>query len=431
MYARKQLDFSYRDLMVAVGHALRPGIRCQPVVSDLESLWSREDNAVVALSVRTAFDAYLSMLNLPRGSEVVMTGINIPDMIQIVHDHGLTIVPADLNMRTLEVKPAALKKAITPKTRLVVAAHLFGARMDMDPVFKAVERRDDIRVVEDCAQAFRGIDQYTGDTRSDISLFSFGSIKTASALGGAMARVRESKMREALKQHLASYPRRGRAGFIWRVMKYGFLKTMGQPPIYGLFVRLCRLFKLDFDEIIIASVRNFKCDELLLHIRQQPPVPQLALLRRRLKQSRNGHLDGRIAAGDFARKQLREFVDIHGVNNPSHTYWLFPVRCPDKEQLVTDLNTQGFDATSTSTQLQAITSDHEHAGSASECVDYIDQTVYLPIYAHLPQRELKRLVEVIKESCSRMTSETTPASRSPKVKSQKRRILMADKAAGQ
>ena len=431
MYARKQLDFSYRDLMAAVGHALRPDIRCQPVVSDLESLWSEEDNAVVALSVRTAFDAYLSILNLPRGSEVVMTGINIPDMMQIVREHGLTIVPADLNMRTLEVKPAALKKAITPNTRLVVAAHLFGARMDMDPVFKAVKGRDDIRVAEDCAQAFRGIDQYTGDARSDISLFSFGSIKTASALGGAMARVQDSKTREALKQHLDSYPRRGRAGFIWRVMKYGFLKAISSPWHYGTFVRLCRLFRLNFDEIIIASVRNFKCDELLLHIRQQPPVPQLALLRRRLKQSRNGHLDGRIAAGDFARQQLREFVDIHGVNSPTHTYWLFPVRCHRKEQLVADLHAQDFDATSTSTQLQAITSDHEHVGSASECVDYIDQTVYLPIYARLPQRELKRLVEVIKESCSSMASETTPVRRSTKAKSQKRRVSVADKATSQ
>ena len=431
MYARKQLDFSYRDLMAGVGHALRPGIRCQSVVSDLESLWSSEDNSVVALSVRTAFDAYLSVLNLPRGSEVVMTGINIPDMVQIVKEHKLTIVPVDLDMRTLEIKSAALEKAITPNTRLIVAAHLFGARMDMEPVFKAVKERHDIRVAEDCAQAFRGIDQYTGDPRSDISLFSFGSIKTASALGGAMVRVPDSKTREALKQHLDAYPRRGRAGFIWRVMKYGFLKTIGQPPIYGLFVHLCRLFKLNFDEIIIASVRNFKCDELLLHIRQQPPVAQLALLRRRLKKSRNGHLDGRIAAGDFTRDELREFVDIHGVNNPTHTYWLFPVRCPEKEQLVADLHSQGFDATSTSTQLQAITSDHEHAGPASECADYIDQTVYLPIYARLPQRQLKRLVEVIKGSCTRMTCETMPIHRSTKIISKKRRVSIAGKAAGQ
>ena len=408
MYARKQLDFSYRDLIAAAVHSFRPSLRRKTLSEDLERVWSSDDDALVALSVRTAFDAYLAILNLPRGSEVVMTGINIPDMVQIVREHGLKIVPVDLNMRTLEVKEAALKKAITPKTRVVVAAHLFGARMDMEPVFRSVAGREDIHVVEDCAQAFRGCDKYMGDFRSHISLFSFGSIKTASALGGAMARVRDKKTREALKIRLAAYPERGRAGFIWRIIKYGCVKAVTGPINYGMFVRFCRLFKLDFDEIIIASVRNFKCDELLLHIRQQPPVPQLALLRRRLRQSRNGHLDKRIAAGDFARDQIREFVDVHGADSPTHTYWLFPVRCSDKEQLVADLYAEGFDATSTSTQLQSIQSDLEHTSPAVECVDYINETVYLPIYAHLPRHKLERLVEVIKESCSRMRRQETP-----------------------
>jgi len=395
MHARKQLDFSFRDLVAAAVHSLRPGLRREALTADLERAWSTEDDALVALSVRTAFDAYLSHLNLPHGSEVVMTGINIPDMVQIVEAHGLSVVPADLNMRTLEVEPSALRRAITPLTRVVVAAHLFGARMNMEPVFKAVKHRRDIRVVEDCAQAFRGLDKYTGDARSDISLYSFGSIKTASALGGAMARVRDAKTRTALKAHLAAYPKRGRAGFIWRVIKYGGLKALSLPLPYGLFVRACRLLRRDFDEIIVAAVRNFKSDELLLHIRQQPPVPQLALLRRRLEQSRNGHLDGRITAGDFARERLREFVDIHGVDNPTHTYWLFPVRCADKERLVADLHAAGFDATYTSTQLKAI-------GAARECQAYIDGTVYLPVYARLPQRELERLVATIRESCSQM-----------------------------
>ena len=404
MYARKQLDFTYRDLFAATVHTFRRSDSRSAIVDDLERMWSCEGDAVVALSVRTAFDAYLSALNLPRGSEVVMTGINIPDMMQIVREHGLVIVPVDMNMRTLKVRPAALRRAITARTRLVVAAHLFGARMDMGPVFKAVAGRADIRVVEDCAQAFRGVDQYTGDKRSDISLFSFGSIKTASALGCAMARVRDTGEREALKRRLEEYPRRGRAGFVWRVIKYGGVKLVSSPWFYGMFVRVCRYLRADFDEVIIASVRNFKSDELFLHIRQQPPVAQLALLRRRLLQSCNGHLDGRIEAGDFAREQLREFVDIHGVDNSSHTYWLFPVRSVAKEQLVADLHAEGFDATCSSTQLQAVEPSEAGGTRAVECESYIDGTVYLPIYARLPRHELERLVGVIRNSCSRLES---------------------------
>jgi len=427
MYARKQLDFSYRDLIAAAVHSFRPSLRRKALADDLERAWSSDGDALVALSVRTAFDAYLTILNLPQGSEVVMTGINIPDMVQIVREHGLVIVPVDLNMRTLEVKEAALKKAITTKTRVVVAAHLFGARMDMEPVFRSVAGREDINVVEDCAQAFRGCDKYMGDDRSHISLFSFGSIKTASALGGAMVRVRDPEKRKALKLRLATYPERGRAGFIWRVMKYGCVKAVTSPINYGVFVRVCRLFKLDFDEIIIASVRNFKSDEIMLHIRQQPPLPQLALLRRRLKQSRNGHLDGRIVAGDFARDRIREFVDIHGSENPTHTYWLFPVRCPDKERLVADLHSEGFDATATSTQLQSIQSDVEHAGPAVECTNYINETVYLPIYARLPRHKLERLVEVIRESCSRMLFQDIPAPKHTKVDERSHQVIAVEK----
>ena len=84
MYARKQLDFTYRDLFAATVHTFRRSDSRSAIVDDLERMWSCEGDAVVALSVRTAFDAYLSVLNLPRGSEVVMTGINIPDMMQIV-----------------------------------------------------------------------------------------------------------------------------------------------------------------------------------------------------------------------------------------------------------------------------------------------------------------------------------------------------------
>jgi perosamine synthetase len=45
-----------------------------------------------------------------------MTAVNIPDMIQIVKEHGLVPVPLDLNLDTMEpISVDALKQAITPK----------------------------------------------------------------------------------------------------------------------------------------------------------------------------------------------------------------------------------------------------------------------------------------------------------------------------
>lgn len=400
MYARKQLDFTYGDLAAAAAYCLRPDRKRDSLLDEIERLWSPRGDAVVTLSVRTAFDAYLTILDLPPGSEVVMSGINIPGMVQIVSEHGLEVVPVDMDMKTLEVKPGRLSEAITPRTRLVVMAHLFGARMDMNPVFDAVGGREDIRVVEDCAQAFRGCNEYMGDDRSDVTLFSFGAIKTASALGGAMICIRDEAMRAAVLQHVGAYRRRGRAGFLWRVVKYGCIKALISTAVgYGMFVWACEATGLDFDKLLITAVRGFGGHEMMTQIRQEPPTSQLSLLRRRLNQWANGVSDGRIEAGDFVRSGIRDVLDVLGADNSTHTYWLFAVHAPNKEQLVADLRAEGFDATSTSTQLQAIRSETEHAGPASECQKSLGGVVYLPVYGSMPQTQLQRLVESIRRSC--------------------------------
>lgn len=45
-----------------------------------------------------------------------MTAINIPDMVQIVKEHGLVPVPLDLNLDTMApLSVDLLKEVITPK----------------------------------------------------------------------------------------------------------------------------------------------------------------------------------------------------------------------------------------------------------------------------------------------------------------------------
>jgi perosamine synthetase len=52
----------------------------------------------------------------PKGSEVVMMGINIPDMVQIIKEHGLVPVPVDYDIETMSPKSFdEIKEAITDK----------------------------------------------------------------------------------------------------------------------------------------------------------------------------------------------------------------------------------------------------------------------------------------------------------------------------
>ena len=110
MYVRKQLDLSYRDLGAALAFCLRPGWKRHRLESDLEQLWSDKVDTVVALSVRTAFDAWLKAINLPHGSEVIVSGINIPDMARILEHHGLKIVPVNLIFKRSRFVPTNYRR---------------------------------------------------------------------------------------------------------------------------------------------------------------------------------------------------------------------------------------------------------------------------------------------------------------------------------
>src|SRR5689334_2218488 len=51
--------------------------------ASLAALWPAREQTFLSLSVRTSFDAYLQVLKLPAGSEVIFSGITIHDMTEI------------------------------------------------------------------------------------------------------------------------------------------------------------------------------------------------------------------------------------------------------------------------------------------------------------------------------------------------------------
>ncbi len=393
MFARKQIDIGYRDLAAALGYCLWPGLSRRRLETELTRLWSDDGDAVTALSVRTAFDCWLSTQNLPRGSEVIVSGINIPDMARILEHHGLQMIPVDVDLATMEILTDELEDAITPRTRLVLVAHLFGSRMDLDPVFEITGQHPKILVVEDCAQAFDGCEGYRGDARSDLSLFSFGAIKTASALGGAMARVRDAAVRERMRAMMADYPAQRRAYFFKRALKFAALKTLGLNWIYTAFTQACKMFGVDYDLLVVNAVRGFKGDLIPL-LRRQPALPQLALLQRRLRQCPRARLTARRQAGQRVNHQLPTPLRCAGHANPHNTWWLFPVFTENKTELVTDLRAQGFDATASSSQLCAMEGED---GAAVDCEDFMDGTVYVPVYAGIPNEALDRLAATLRQ----------------------------------
>ena len=126
-------------------------------------------------------------LNLAEGDEVITVPNTFAATAEtITQAHG-RVVFADINPDTYTLDPAALEKAITPKTRGIVPVHLYGQMADMDPILE-IARRHGLWVVEDAAQAH--LAEYRGHKAGSMGIaaaFSFYPTKNLGACGEAGA----------------------------------------------------------------------------------------------------------------------------------------------------------------------------------------------------------------------------------------------------
>lgn len=96
---------------------------------------------------------------------------------------GATPVFVDIDPQTYTMDPAALTRAITPRTKAVIPVHLYGHPAEMGMILEIAQRAG-LRVIEDCAQAHGA--RYHGrqvGLWGDVGCFSFYPTKNLGALG--------------------------------------------------------------------------------------------------------------------------------------------------------------------------------------------------------------------------------------------------------
>lgn len=134
-----------------------------------------------------ALEIAIEALALPAGSEIVVPANSFIATSEAVTRLGHTVVFCAADAATYTIDVADLRRRITPKTRAVIAVHLYGHPCDMDGVM-ALAREFGLRVIEDCAQAHGA--EYKGaraGTIGDIACFSFYPGKNLGAYGDAGA----------------------------------------------------------------------------------------------------------------------------------------------------------------------------------------------------------------------------------------------------
>ena len=141
-------------------------------------------------SATTAQEITLQCLGLKPGDEVITTSLTWVSTLSTVVLQGGIPVLVDIDPRTLNLDPARLEAAITPRTVGIIPVHLTGLPCDLEQIW-AVASRHGLWVVEDAAQAMGA--RYKGrrigsDPRSVMTVYSFHPNKNmTTGEGGAIA----------------------------------------------------------------------------------------------------------------------------------------------------------------------------------------------------------------------------------------------------
>ncbi|MFB6357184.1 MAG: DegT/DnrJ/EryC1/StrS family aminotransferase [bacterium] len=389
VYPRGQLDIEFEDLAYGLGQCLSSS------GSDTNKILSNHSNTFPCFSVRSGWDLLLQYLNFPVGTEVLVSAVTIPDMIDILEFHGLVPVPIDLHPDTLNLDVSQIKKAVSPNTKMILVAHLFGSRSDMGEVGD-LAREHDLLIVEDCAQSYDGKSLRWSD-QTDGAMYSFGPIKTATGLGGAVFRVRDTELMNELKEIQSEYSSQSIRSYALRILKYTGLNLLSQPVCFGLFAWLCRLAGSNHDRVISSSTRGFPGGEDMDVFRKTPCKALLRLLERRLQQDHDDTIRQRI---QYAEKFIELVPDsrVPGSSSSDHVHWVLPFRSSNPDSLVKKLWKQGYDATRRGSSLVVVPPEDTKPDITPERArEMIENLVYLPMYPPMKMKDLEKLARCVRD----------------------------------
>ncbi len=142
----------------------------------------------------------LRALGIEPGDEVVTVSHTAVASVSAIEQAGAVPVLADVCPETCCLDPQALEAVIGPRTRAVLAVHLYGHPADL-PAILDIARRHDLKVIEDCAQAHGAtLDGKRVGGFGDAASFSFYPTKNLGALGdGGLTLLHEPKAAETAR----------------------------------------------------------------------------------------------------------------------------------------------------------------------------------------------------------------------------------------
>lgn len=173
-----------------------------PVVAEFEQAFAKACDRAHGIAVSNgtlAIDLSIAALNLSPGDQVIVPAFTIISCVNQILREGAVPIFIDSDPLTWNLDVRQLEGAISDKTKGIVAPHIYGLPVDMDPLL-LVARKYNLWVLEDAAEA-HGLRYYGRPCGSfgTVSTFSFYANKNITSGEGGMVLTDDGEIAERLR----------------------------------------------------------------------------------------------------------------------------------------------------------------------------------------------------------------------------------------
>ncbi|HIJ85657.1 MAG: Arnb transferase [Magnetococcales bacterium] len=237
-YPRAWVDLHLGEVFYALARLLHPASAASrkgvPIFERAFADFIGAKDAVAFTNCRSALFYSLKALDLEPGSEVILPAFTfwVDPAVVVLAGHKPVFV--DVEQDSLNMDPNRIEAAITPKTRVIMPAHLNGLALEMDPIM-AIAKRHKLRIIEDCARSCGS--RYKGKRVGsfDIGAFSFGYGKSFYGFGGGMAVSDDAALIARIRSlQQESFREISTNDLYTAVIKGCLLKFLNTPILHGM-----------------------------------------------------------------------------------------------------------------------------------------------------------------------------------------------------
>jgi perosamine synthetase len=237
------------NLMIPVNEPLLDGNEKKYLVECIETGWISSEGSFVkkfeeqfassvdrqyGISVcngTAALDIAVAALDIGPGDEVILPSFTIISCASAIVRTGARPVVVDSDPYTWNMNVTQIEEKITKRTRAIMAVHIFGLPVDMDPILKLADRYG-LKIIEDAAEMIG--QTYKGracGSLGDISTFSFYANKHITTGEGGMIVTDDKELAEKCRSLRNLCFGKGKKRFVHEQLGWNFRMTNLQAAV--------------------------------------------------------------------------------------------------------------------------------------------------------------------------------------------------------